>query len=226
MAPKAKKARPNKIRPRATDEAPRPSAAEALREDVLNLKRDRILREAATLFHERGYLQTTVDAIAERLGATKPFVYYHFASKVDLLTEICERGTGDTLAAIEEALRGPGTPLARFEALMRSFTRTALQNHVFVAIYFREEHNLPQESTARIQQMRKTISRELRNLLAEGVASGDFEINDVGLSALVLAGMSSYGFAWYREHGRLDLEEVTNEVVRMALKLVRRRAAD
>jgi hypothetical protein len=40
------------------------------------------------------------------------------------------------------------------------------------------------------------------------------------MGALMIAGMSSYAFAWYREHGRLKLEEVTEEVTRAALKLV------
>lgn len=70
--------------------------------------------------------------------------------------------------------------------------------------------------------MRKTINARLRSLLAEGVASGDFEIGDPGMSALVIAGMSSYAFAWYRDKGRLDLEHVTEHIVQMALKLVRK----
>ena len=187
----------------------------------MNLKRDRILYEAAALFNERGYLQTSVDAIAERLGASKPFVYYHFASKVDLLVEICERGTGDALTAIDEALEGGGTPLHKLERFVRAFTQAALRNHEFVAIYFREEFNLPQEAIERIRVMRKAINRKMRGLLAEGVAAGEFDIDDPGMAALVIAGMSSYVFAWYREHGRLDMEKVTGYVTQMALKMVR-----
>lgn len=201
------------------------SPAGTLRDEVMSFKRDRILYEAAALFNERGYLQTSVDAIAERLGATKPFVYYHFASKVELLVEICERGTGDALTAIEEALAGGGTPLEKFDRYVRAFTHVALKNHEFVAIYFREEFNLPPEAIERIRGMRKTLNRRLRGLLAEGVASGEFEIDDPGMAALVIAGMSSYAFAWYREHGRLDMEKVTGYVAQMALKMVRPGAA-
>jgi AcrR family transcriptional regulator len=199
-----------------------PSAVQSLRDDVMNLKRDRILYEAGELFYERGYLQSTVNELAERLGATKPFVYYHFKSKADILIEICERGTSDALAATEKALSMGGDPMQRFESLVREFTRVALKNHQFVAIYFREEFNLPQAATDRINAMRKTINSRLRNLLAEGVAAGDFEIGDPGMSALVIAGMSSYAFAWYRDKGRLDLEHVTEHIVQMALKLVRK----
>lgn len=196
-------------------------AGASLREEVMSLKRDRILHEAAALFNERGFLQTTVEAIAERLGATKPFVYYHFESKVDMLVEICERGTGDALSAIDQALQQEGTPMEKFDRFVRAFTRVALKNHEFVAIYFREEFNLPRDAIERIHLMRKSIDRKMRDVLTEGVASGDFDIDDPGMAALVIAGMSSYAFAWYREHGRLDLEKVTDYVAQMARKLVR-----
>lgn len=200
----------------------RHAAAASLRDEVLTLKRDRILYEAANLFFERGYLQTSVDAIAETLGATKPFVYYHFASKADLLVEICERGTSDALAATEQAMTGKATALQRYETFVREFTRVALQNHVLVAIYFREEFNLPEEAAGRIWAMRKLIHRKLQNLLAEGAESGEFDIDDPGLSALVIAGMSSYAFAWYTGKGQLTREKVTEHIVRLALKLVQK----
>jgi AcrR family transcriptional regulator len=207
---------------RATPARPQ-TAVQILRDDVLSFKRERILQEAAALFYERGYMQTTMDAIAERMGATKPFVYYHFQSKVEMLVEICERATAEALAAADQALSVEAPPLQRFETFVREFTRVALKNHAFVAIYFREEFSLPPEATERINQMRKTINRKLRTLLTEGRAQGDFEIEDPGVTALVIAGMSSYAFAWYRDKGRLELEHVTEHIVRMALKLVGRR---
>ena len=41
------------------------------------------------------------------------------------------------------------------------------------------------------------------------------QIEDPRIGALVIAGMSSYAFAWYREHGRHDQQEVTDRIVRM-----------
>lgn len=196
-----------------------------LRSDVIALKRDRILYEAAKLFFEHGYLQTTVDAIVDRLGATKPFLYYHFKSKVDLLVEICVRGTSDALAAMDSRVLGEGSPTERLERLVRGFTNAALKNHEFTAIYFREDMNLPKAAADRINKMRRSMDRRLRSLLKEGVASGDFELDDPHISALVIAGMISYAFAWYREGRRLEQEEVTELIVKMVLKMVRATAA-
>jgi AcrR family transcriptional regulator len=191
-----------------------------LRDYVTNLKRERILQEAARLFFEQGYLQTSVDAIAERLGATKPFVYYHFNSKVDILVEICERSNRAALAAAGNAMSSRGSPRVRFEQFLREFTDVVLRDHQMVAIYFREQISLPEDAAARINEMRKSIDVRLTALLVEGIESGEFQIEDPRIGALVIAGMSSYAFAWYRENGRLEQQEVTDRIVRMALKLV------
>lgn len=193
---------------------------DSLRDYVTTLKRERILQEAARLFFEQGYLQTSVDAIAERLGATKPFVYYHFSSKVDILVEICERSNRAALAAADNAMSSRGSPRVRFEQFLREFTDVVLRDHQMVAIYFREQINLPADSAARINQMRKSIDERLTALLIEGIESGEFQIEDPRIGTLVIAGMSSYAFAWYRDDGRLDQQEVTDRIVRMALKLV------
>ncbi len=47
--------------------------------------RERILDIALELFTTQGYDKTSLRQIAERLGFTKAAIYYHFASKADIL---------------------------------------------------------------------------------------------------------------------------------------------
>jgi len=61
----------------------------AMREEIQAYKRERILEEAVKLFYERGFTGTTLDDIAAELGVTKPFIYTHFRSKVELLAALC-----------------------------------------------------------------------------------------------------------------------------------------
>jgi AcrR family transcriptional regulator len=53
--------------------------------DGKNSTRERILDIALELFTEHGYDKTSLRQIAERLGFTKAAIYYHFASKDDIL---------------------------------------------------------------------------------------------------------------------------------------------
>ena len=47
--------------------------------------RDRILDVALELFTEKGYDKVSLREVAERVGVTKAALYYHFASKDDIL---------------------------------------------------------------------------------------------------------------------------------------------
>ena len=50
--------------------------------------RDRIVEAALRLFSERGTSGVSVRAVADAAGVTVPGLYYHFASKADLIREV------------------------------------------------------------------------------------------------------------------------------------------
>jgi len=52
--------------------------------------RDTILDVAQELFTEQGYERTSLREIAERVGVTKAALYYHFASKEELIRALLE----------------------------------------------------------------------------------------------------------------------------------------
>lgn len=60
--------------------------------------RERIVRAAAGLFYGEGIRSVSVDAVAEKAGVTKRTLYYHFASKDDLVAAYLESRDQPTLA--------------------------------------------------------------------------------------------------------------------------------
>ncbi|MEU4197853.1 helix-turn-helix domain-containing protein [Kribbella sp. NPDC026611] len=67
--------------------------------------RARIQQAALELFGVRGVKETSLRDIAERLGVTKPALYYHFASREDLLNSLVQPMIEDfeAYAAAQEA---------------------------------------------------------------------------------------------------------------------------
>jgi TetR/AcrR family transcriptional regulator len=55
-------------------------------------KRERLLREAARLFAERGFNQTDMAELAHRAGVAKGSIYNYFDSKEDLYIYVCRDG--------------------------------------------------------------------------------------------------------------------------------------
>jgi AcrR family transcriptional regulator len=72
---------------------------------------------ALELFATKGFEQTSLREIAERLGITKAALYYHFASKNELLAQLFTPLVDDLKAFVEEALAiGVAQPRVVLEA--------------------------------------------------------------------------------------------------------------
>jgi AcrR family transcriptional regulator len=190
-----------------------------MREEILAYKRERIIEEAVKLFYARGFTGTTLDDIAAELGVTKPFIYTHFRSKVDLLAALCTPTIELSLAAVENAAKEPGGPSERLYRAIVDFTHVVLSRQANIAIFFREEKNLTPEALAEINALRRKFDRVLSELLAEGVAAGEFRIADVNLAALAIGGMISWAYTWHRPGGRLKLEEMCTRMADLALQM-------
>jgi AcrR family transcriptional regulator len=80
---------------------PRPSAADT---------RARVLEVALELFAAQGLQQTSLRQIADRLGLTKPALYYHFASRDELVRSLVQPLLDDMDAMLERAERAGVAP--------------------------------------------------------------------------------------------------------------------
>lgn len=192
----------------------------SIKEEIQALKRERIIEAARQLFFERGYQGTTLDAVAERLNVTKPFIYSYFASKADLLGEICQRGSTYSVQSLDEARALDATPAEQLAYLVDRLCRVVLDHQANVAVFFREEKHLPEEASVRIARLREDFDHKLAALLGEGVQRGEFHIADVRLASLAIGGMVSWMFTWYRPHGRLTSSQLAAGMVDLVLRTV------
>jgi AcrR family transcriptional regulator len=197
-----------------------------MREEISAYKRERILEEAVKLFYARGFSGTTLDDIAGKLGVTKPFIYTHFRSKVELLEAICRPTIEMSLAAIAEAARQPGQPAERLFNGIVTFSKVILQRQANIAVYFREEKHLSETGLAEINTLRKGFDRVLSELLQEGVNEGQFHVPDIRLVALAIGGMVSWAYTWYQPEGRFTADEVGKRFARLTLQMVGVRPED
>jgi AcrR family transcriptional regulator len=191
-----------------------------MREEISAYKKERILEEAVKLFYERGFSGTTLDDIAGKLGVTKPFIYTHFRSKVELLEAICRPTIEMSLEAISTAVQQDGRASDRLFRGVVDFSRVVLQRQANIAVYFREEKNLSEAGLDGINALRKRFDRVLSGLLEEGAAAGEFQIADVGVAALAIGGMVSWAYAWYRPSGRLSIDDVGAQLAHFAIQMV------
>ncbi len=89
--------------------------------------KERILEEAARLFHDRGYAATGISTILERAGVNSGSLYHFFPGKEALLIGVLERHLvrlGPMI--LDPAERAADDPLERIFSLLEVYRRTLL----------------------------------------------------------------------------------------------------
>lgn len=188
-----------------------------IRDEVAALKRERTITSAADLFYEKGYDNTTLDEVAERLGVTKPFIYANFGSKNELLAEICERGVRAALDEIEGVLAEDLGPTDSLRLFGKRYVTAILRSQKNIAIYTREEKNLVAADARRLGELRRLFFRKMAALLRQGAEAGEFELDDPTMAALAIGGAVSWSTFWYRPDGRLEVADIAAEMTQLIL---------
>ena len=194
-----------------------------LKSEVSDFKRRRIREEACSLFFERGYESTTLDAVAQALEVTKPFIYSYYSNKSDLLYDICRLGIALSLEAIQRAAVLDRPPSDRLRKVVESVLAIIFEYRKFIVVYEREEKNLDGTKAREIRDLRKLFDHQLADLLTEGDRLGDFQIVDPVLTATTIGGMITWVAQWYSPEGKRSRLDITNHTLMMVEAVVRAR---
>ncbi len=194
--------------------------ATQLKNEVQEFKRLRILEEARELFYLHGYEATTLDAIAEKLNVTKPFIYSYFKNKSEILNAICRVGISRSLAALDEALASGLAPREMLRLVIEQVTSIIITHQKYLVVYQREEKNLEKREARALFHLRKEFSVRLAKLLDAGVDSNVFDVDDTLLAAVSIGGMMTWISTWFRTPGHWSQAEVTLHVVKKVERMV------
>ena len=85
---------------------------------VADVRRDQMLAAASTLIAERGFNDTRIADVAQRVGASPALVIYYFGTKDSLLTEALRWSERSFYAATEEMLKSTEKLRDRLEILV------------------------------------------------------------------------------------------------------------
>ena len=146
--------------------------------------RERILVVAERLFREIGYQKTTVADIAKVLRMSPANVYRFFDSKKAIHEGVARTLMGGVEQAAEAIASGRGSAALRLRELITSIHRMNCERyigdsklHEMVEIAMEESWEV---CVAHMQRITETIGA----VIAEGVASGEFEVPDVPQAAM------------------------------------------
>jgi AcrR family transcriptional regulator len=178
----------------------------------------RVKEAALQLFAKEGYAAVSMRQIARRVGVQAGALYNYTPDKQSLLFELMRGHMGDLLAAFKD--EETAAPLARLEHFVRFHIRFHHERPDAVFIAYMELRNLTPENFAQIEDMRRAYENGLERILRDGVASGAFEIEDTKIATLAVIAMLTGVTTWFRDGGRLSLEDVEARYWNMVRKAV------
>jgi AcrR family transcriptional regulator len=181
---------------------------------------DDILSRAATLFSQRGYHAVGIRDLAEAVGLSTSTLYHYYATKQDILFAIVSRFLAEFTERLVTGLRDASVP-------PRDRLERAVDEHVRLTVTRSEEllvgspvlNALSPEQRTRIATMRREYRDAVRDVVAEGVADGDFHVADPLLTAMAMLDMLDGIRSWYHVDGPMSLPDLATHYRGYALAL-------
>ena len=84
-------------------------------------RRGQLLTTASEVFVDRGFHATGMDEIADRAGVSKPVLYQHFSSKLDLYLAVLQQHVDILVSGVRQALRTTTDNRQRLRSAVQAF---------------------------------------------------------------------------------------------------------
>lgn len=151
-------------------------------------RRAQILKAALTSFVNDGFYNTSMETIAERVGVTKPILYRHFSSKLELYLAIVDGQTDELVSRVRTALN---TPVEHERERIRSafsayFKYIEAEGEAFRLI-FESDVTADEAMREHVERSNRLCAIEISHVL---LASADLTPPHAELLATALLGMA------------------------------------
>ena len=162
---------------------------------------------ALKLFARSGYAAVSMREIAAEVGVRAGALYLYTPDKQTLLFDLMK----DHLEALDAAwsrARTGDTPLERLRVFVEFHVEFHFDLRDKVFISYMELRNLSEDNFKVIHKLRRDYERELEQILADGLAAGNFHFEDVSVTTRAMLAMLLGYITWFRGGGRLGKEDI------------------
>ena len=170
-----------------------------------------ILDAAARLFREKGYGYASMRDIASLAGMLPGSLYYHFASKEELLVAVYAEGVRRIKEAVGPALSAQADPWSRLEAVCAAHLEALLEDSDYGQVVIRVRPDDAPEVQARLVALRDEYERTFSQAID---ALPLPPRTDRRALKLMLLGALNWSQTWYRS-GRDSPQLLARRFVRL-----------
>lgn len=145
-----------------------------------DVRKKELLDAALLLFSEKGYENTSINDIIEKVGVTKGSYYYYFKSKEDVLTELANKQSQIALNIVEKIADKPD--INALEKISQIISEVFINRAQNMDLRLESFKSLAQETntvlmTRILENVVKAGGPLIRSILDQGIREEIFEIS-------------------------------------------------
>ena len=183
--------------------------------------RQDILDATASSLATVGYTATTVKLIAESIGMQDASIYYHFASKDELVGQVLDIGTSLAVDAVDRALAAlpdEHDPREALQVAIVAHAEAVLGGGDYPRANVRSFGQLPPELVVRHRKGHRDYGEIWTRLIDEGVESGALRSDlNRSVARLVIIGALCWAIEWFDAGEIVSATEVGEHVFQMVV---------
>lgn len=169
-----------------------------------------ILDEAADLFAEKGFTDTSIIEISEASGLSKSGIYHYFKSKHEVLNTMLLEHVEMVLDVVNTSLQASSDPEKQFETLTRNLLETYGASKSRHTVMMHDLKCLKVRERTRIIELERKLVGLTEGLLKRLSPEKKFSKKSLRPIVMLYFGMINWTYTWYDAQKGVTPKELSN----------------
>jgi AcrR family transcriptional regulator len=189
-----------------------------LEKDTADVRRSELLNAAASIFSTKGYHAASMRELAKLLNIKAGSLYYHIASKEQLLNEVCSIGMQELLRNADQALKNHDNFVDRLRAIIVGHASVVQTYGDYLRCYQSEHAHLSPSTRETVRLQLVQFHRTVEDVVASAISSGEIRANvNIKSARLAVTAFLFHISRMQAEQHPADLQDIAAEFADIAL---------
>jgi len=191
--------------------------------EVKKTKKQIILKEAATLFREKGYSATTMRDIAAKVGVEAASLYNHIKGKEQILSKICFSLADNYTTQMALIVVNDDSPLEKIKELLLLHIQVNAMSSPLASVMNDEWRHLTEPDRSEFLVQRRTYESQFLAIIEDGIADGSIDVPDSKIALYTMLSSIRWLQHWYHANRDMDVESVQNTIIGLLMKGIQKK---
>ncbi len=175
--------------------------------------RDVLLQKAVDSFYRDGFTKASIRKICSESNVSNAALYNYFRSKDDLLFEIVFSIGAELIAILRRILQEVDDPKEALAKMLMSHICLIKKRKKEIKIFIEELHQLSRDLRTTCHKQHREVYDLYYGVLRRLAQDGRMSADDLTIDNFVIFGMVNWCYRWYKEGGRLSIEEIAKKLI-------------